>query len=195
MPAAEQAANIFAHLDRELWVVTTQAAGRSGGLIATFVSNASIVAELPRVLVGLAKQHHSWKLVEASKAFALHLLREDQLDMVWRFGAQSGHQVDKLQDLRTTTAVTGSPILSEALAWLDCRVETRLDSGDRTIYLAEIAAAEAPAALRPLTMQRLLQTAPADKLRILRQQFEHDAAVDAAAIRAWRQACKESGRT
>jgi hypothetical protein len=53
-------ASLFARTDRELWLLTAAARGRRGGLIATFVSQASIVPDLPRVLVGLAKQHY-WR--------------------------------------------------------------------------------------------------------------------------------------
>src|SRR6516225_9780017 len=70
------ASTLIAWLDRELWLVTSQAGDRRGGLIATFVNPASIVADLPRMLVGLARQHHTWEVVEASGAFALHLLGE-----------------------------------------------------------------------------------------------------------------------
>ena len=51
---------------------TAGAGADRGGLIATFVSQASIVPDLPRVLVGLGKRHHTRGLVEASGAFGLH---------------------------------------------------------------------------------------------------------------------------
>src|SRR3712207_6985322 len=56
--------------------------GRRGGLIATFVNQASITPRYPRVVVGLARQHHTWELVEAAGSFVLHLLGEEHLD--WR---------------------------------------------------------------------------------------------------------------
>jgi flavin reductase (DIM6/NTAB) family NADH-FMN oxidoreductase RutF len=179
---------LFAWLNRELWLVTAQADGRRGGLIATFVSEASIAPELPRLVVGLAKQHHTWRLVEASGAFALHLLGEDQLDWVWRFGLKSGRSGDKFDGLDVRSAVTGSPILGGAVGWLDCRVETRLDTGDRTIYLAEVVKSEVTHFAPPLTLQRLLQLAPPDRLREMKRQRHHDADGDADAIRAWRAA-------
>src|SRR5690348_16410731 len=108
-------ARLFAHVDRELWLVTAAAGPRRGGLIATFVSTASIVPALPRVLVGLAKQHHTWELVEASDAFALHLLGEEHLDWVWRFGLRSGRALDKLEGLDVRPGAAGSPLLSDAL--------------------------------------------------------------------------------
>src|SRR5437763_15073353 len=117
--------DILRLIDREICLVTAEHEERRGGLIATFVSQASIVPEAPRMLVGIAKQHHTWGLIEASLAFTLHLLDESHLDWVWRFGLQSGH--DKFIDMPELNAV----------AWLKCRVETALDTGDRTIYLAE----------------------------------------------------------
>ncbi len=185
---------LFARIDRELWLVTAATGGRRGGLIATFVNEASIVADLPRMLVGLAKQHHTHELIEASGAFALHLLGEGQLDWVWRFGLQSGRSADKFAGLDVGTAATGSPILKNALGWLDCRVEERLDGGDRTVYLAEVVQSRVTHFTQPLTFQRLLQLAPADRLRELKRQRHADADVDAAAVRAWRLGRAAGGR-
>ncbi|HEV3006792.1 MAG TPA: flavin reductase family protein [Pirellulales bacterium] len=179
------ATELFARSDRELWLVTAQAGSRRGGLIATFVSHASLVPELPRVLIAVALQHHTWELIESSGAFGLHLIGEEQLDWVWQFGLQSGRDTDKLAGLTFETAVTGSPLLSTALGWLDCRVEARLDTGDRTAYLAQVVAARTIRDAPPLTFQRLLQLAPEERRNELRAARQRDAAIDAAAIRAW----------
>src|SRR5579859_7129493 len=93
------ATSLFARLDREIWLLTSQADGRRGGLIATFVNQASIVPDMPRVLVGLAKHHYTWELVQASSVFALHLLGERHLEWVWRFGLSSARQGDKFAGL------------------------------------------------------------------------------------------------
>ncbi len=177
---------LFAQLDRELWLLTAAANGRRGGLIATFVNQASIVPELPRLVVGLAKQHHTSALVEASGAFAAHLLAEEHLDWVWRFGLHSGRDSDKFDGLTVTPGVTASPVLPGAVGWLECRVEARLDTGDRTLYLAEVVDARLPRPDPPLTVKRMLQLAPAEELQRLKELMARDSAVDAAAIRAWR---------
>jgi flavin reductase (DIM6/NTAB) family NADH-FMN oxidoreductase RutF len=183
-PAA--VAGVFARLDPALWLVTAAAGGRRGGLIATFVSQASIVPEMPRVLVGLARQHHTWALVEEAGAFALHLLADEQLDWVWRFGLGSGRDADKLAGMAVRPGVTGAPILAEAPAFLDCRVEARWDTGDRTVYLAEVAEGAVVRAVPPLTLGRAVAAASAERLRQLKEALVRDAAVDAEAIRAWR---------
>jgi flavin reductase (DIM6/NTAB) family NADH-FMN oxidoreductase RutF len=180
------ATDLIAPYNREVWVLTAAADGRRGGLVTTFVCEASIVPELPRVLVGIAKQHYTWQLIEASNAFALHLLGEDHLDWVWRFGLRSGRDIDKLAGLATTAGTTGSPILTDALAWIDCRVEARMDIGDRTVYLAEQVSAKLLRSDPCLTARRMLQLAPPERKRELADQMQRDIATDGAAIRAWR---------
>jgi flavin reductase (DIM6/NTAB) family NADH-FMN oxidoreductase RutF len=181
------AADLFARLDRELWVITAGAAGRRGGLVATFVSQASLPAELPRLLVGLAKQHHTWALVNAAGAFAAHLLGEEHLDWVWRFGLESGRDRDKLAGLAVRGGVTGSPVLEDAAGWLECRVEAALDTGDRTLFLGEVVDARPPGPGPLLTSRRLLELAAPDRKARLKELLLCDAAADAAAIRRWRQ--------
>jgi flavin reductase (DIM6/NTAB) family NADH-FMN oxidoreductase RutF len=180
-------ADVFAQLDREIWVLTARAGSRRGGLVATFVSQASIVPALPRVLAGVARQHHTWGLIEASGAFALHLLGEENLDWVWRFGLASGRTHNKLDGLAFEEKASGSPVLTTAAGWLDCRVETRLDTGDRTIYLAEVLDGQMVKVGPVLTVKRMLQLAPAEKLQQLKESLARDGAIDEEAIRRWRE--------
>jgi flavin reductase (DIM6/NTAB) family NADH-FMN oxidoreductase RutF len=175
---------VMLQTDREIWLVTASAGGERAGLIATFVSQASIVPEMPRVVVGLAKQHHTAPIVQKSGGFVLHLLTEDQIDLVWRFGLQSGRTVDKWHGIAVSDGASGPRL--EALAWLDCRVETSLDIGDRTVYLAEVLAGRVEGAGVPLTMRRVIQLAAPERLRELREGLVRDAAIDAVAIETWR---------
>jgi len=178
---------VLRRVDPPLWVVTAAAGGRRGGLVATFVSEASIVPEAPRVVVGLARQHHTWDLVEASGAFALHLITADRLAWVWRFGLGRGRDRDKLAGLETRRAATGAPVLEGALGWLDCRVEARLDTGDRTVYLAAVEAGELEGDGEPLTVSRMLALASAEQRQALELDLARDAAIDREAIARWRQ--------
>lgn len=175
-------------LDSPLWVVTSSDGSSRGGLVATFVNMASIAREMPRMAVGIARQHRTWEIIESSHAFALHLLPRDQgpVDLAARFGLQSGRTVDKFADLQFTAGPSGSPILDAAAGWVDCRVEDRLDTGDRTIYLAEVIDARAPADDLVLTVQHWVRTLTADQRNRLGSQYQADGQVDAAAIRAWR---------
>ena len=177
---------VYAQLDPPLWIVTAADGDRRGGMIATTVTQASIVSEMPRQLITVDKRHNTHALIEASGAFAMHLIDETQLNLVWRFGLQSGRDVDKLADLPFRTGVTGSPLLPEALAWFDCRVDERLDSGDRTCYLAAVVDGRLEGTDPPLTNRRFFDLAPPDKLKIMNEQYEHDARMNAESIQQWR---------
>ena len=177
-------------LGREVWVVTSAHAGQRNGLIATFVSPISIVPELPRFAIALSKGHHTWTLVEASGVLAVHLLTADQIDLAWRFGTQTGREVDKFADVAYRTGMTGAPVLTEAKGWLDCRVEARLDTGDRTLYLVEVVDGDLSQVFAPLTQQQLINGATPEQMQTLRSQLAADAGRDAVAIRQWRSATK-----
>jgi flavin reductase (DIM6/NTAB) family NADH-FMN oxidoreductase RutF len=181
-----QISKVYAQLDPPLWLVTAAHGGRRGGMIATTVTQASIVAEMPRQLITVDKRHNTHALIEGSGAFAMHLIDETQLDLVWRFGLQSGRDVDKLTGLQFLVGATGSPLLPEALAWFDCRVEACMDSGDRTVYLAAVVDGRLGRTDPPLTNRRFFQIAPPDKQKIMNEQYEHDARLDAVSIQEWR---------
>ena len=110
------------------------------------------------------------------------------MDWVWRFGLESGRDVDKFHGLQLRSGSSGSPILTDAVGWLDCRIENRMPTGDRTVYLAEVIDAECRLTQSPLTVQRILALAPPEKLRQLKAQRSADSARDADAIRDWREA-------
>lgn len=182
----DEISQLLRSLDREVWVVTAAQGGKQGGLLATFVSPISIVPSLPRLAVALSKQHHTWGVVQSAQAFAVHLLTLDQIDLAWHFCTQSGHDIDKLESVPHTSGVTGSPILSQALGWLECRVEASLDTGDRTLYLAEVVAGDLRQAFAPLTQRQLIERATPDQLQVLRAQLAADGDLDAVAIQRWR---------
>jgi flavin reductase (DIM6/NTAB) family NADH-FMN oxidoreductase RutF len=188
----QDASDIFRSLDRELWIVTAAHGGRRGGLVSTTVVSASIVPDLPRVLVAIAHQHATASLIEGSGSFVLHLVSPDQIERVWTFGTQSSRDVDKFAGCEAVirSGQTGAPILSDAPGWLECRVESRMETGDRTVYLGEVidAGRSAAAEVTPLTMHGLLGRVTPQQKQVLKDGLTADGAVDAAAIRAWRTA-------
>lgn len=181
------AATLFAWVDREVWLVTARAGDRRGGLIATFIDPASIVPDMPRMVAGLSHLHHTRELVEASGLFALHLLSEENLELVWRFGLQSGRDVDKFAGLEVRDGPNGCPIVSNTIGWLECRVETRQAVGDRTFYVAEVLGGEVMNFAPPLRTQRLLELAPPSRLSEMQRRRHHDGILDGEAIRGWRE--------
>jgi flavin reductase (DIM6/NTAB) family NADH-FMN oxidoreductase RutF len=179
--------DLLQRVERVLWLVTSQMGARRNGLIATFVTAASIVQRQPRMVVGIANHHYTHELIEHSGLMALHLLKESQLDWVWRFGTQSGRTTNKFAGLATRRASHGSPVLVDAMGWVEGLVETKMHTGDRTVYLIELVDGQhGDLTEQPLTEARLRELAPPDKRNLLKQLLRRDANIDARNIQSWR---------
>lgn len=120
-------------------VVTTRCDGVQHGLTVSAFS--SVSATPPRVLVCLGNDTDSKPLIERSKVFAVHILGRQHATLGPRFAKMLPQVTDPFSGLSVRTERTGSPILSDCLAWLDCRVESAIAVGDHTLFLGAVEAA------------------------------------------------------
>jgi flavin reductase (DIM6/NTAB) family NADH-FMN oxidoreductase RutF len=176
------AESLFRMLERELWLVTAHDGTRGGGLIATWVSQASIDPQSPTVATAIAANHFTRELIDAGGSFGLHLLRPEQIDLVWKFALTSGRDIDKLAGSKWQPGERGAPLLEGCYATLDCRVYDRYDGGDRIYYWADIAACRFDekavlAGIRPLTDQQMLALASDEQKQELKTGMLADALV------------------
>lgn len=128
--------------------ITTTSAGRTNGLIALSAHSGSVVDEAPRVMIGLTKYNLTHDLVLDSGVFAMHLLAtgsddalEQSLALIMGLGGSSGRDGDKIAPLRTRAGVTGSPVLLDALSYVEGRVVNTMDAEENTVFLADVVAA------------------------------------------------------
>ncbi len=167
---ASQIDKLFRRVDRPLWLVTAAHEGRRGGLVATYVVQASIDRDRPLAVVGLAPNHHTAELVRRSGACGLHLVGRQHLELVWRLALGSGRDVDKLDGcrLRDAAQAAGPPLLANCLGWLDARVVDCHDIGDRLFFICEIVAGSSLADGDLLTERDLIAAATPEQLAALR---------------------------
>jgi flavin reductase (DIM6/NTAB) family NADH-FMN oxidoreductase RutF len=152
-----------------LWtpiVVVTAAGGRGNGQVAVSVHGASIVPQRPRLTVALWKDNLTHDLVHHAGAFAVHLLRDDQDELVYHFGLQSGRDVDKLATVPYEIGVTGTPLLLDCLGVFECRVLNQMDGGDLTVFLGEVVHTAVRRPGNVLWWRDLRARMPADKLAV-----------------------------
>jgi len=178
-------------IDREVWVVTSKAGSRRGGLLATWVQQASLDPARPAMVVGLAPHHSTCELIAESGAFVLHLIAADQISLAMNFAIGSGRNRDKLAGLELRTAVTGMPILRECLAWLDCRVIERCDTGDRIYFWADAVSGGRTLAARdtenrPLGEREFFAAATAEQKQALRGNLWADIETQRTMVECWR---------
>ena len=173
-------------LDGTAWIITSGTGSENGGLVATFVNNASLVPSLPRLVAGIARHHYTWELIHRSRVFAAHLVDEQQCELIWKFGLASGRDVNKFTDVKWHRGQTGSPVLDDALAWVDCSVEAELDIGDRSIYVGAVVDAGVTGISAPLTEKRIFELANAEQRHRMDEQRRRDERLDATALLTWR---------
>ncbi|MCW2830761.1 MAG: hypothetical protein JWP31_1453 [Aeromicrobium sp.] len=127
--------------------ITTISDGRSNGLMSLSLASGGIIPEAPRVTISITKYNFTHDLILSSGVFVAHVLSnaedaiDESLDIFMTLGGTSGRDGDKLANLRTTTDVTGAPILQGALGYVECRVVKSLDADENTIFLADVVAA------------------------------------------------------
>jgi flavin reductase (DIM6/NTAB) family NADH-FMN oxidoreductase RutF len=182
----DQIEQVFGNIDREVWIVTATNGSQRGGLVATWVSQASIDREHPVVLIGIAPNHFTAELIDASRAFCLHLITEGQIHHAWNFALGSGRDRDKFAGIVSKVAETGSPILTECLAWLDCRVFAVERTGDRNYYWADVIAGETTSSGSPLTESQLFRSATDAQKQLLRMGRDADITIQRPQQEAWR---------
>ena len=180
-------------IDREIWIVTAAAGEQSGGLVATWVSAASIDPQQSTMLIGLAPNHFTTELVAASGAFALHLLDRSQIDLVWRFSLTSGRHTNKFAGLAYQAGPNGSPVLANCLAWLDCRVIARYEAGDRFFFWGDVVAGEMQRKGVPLREKEVLGAANEEQRAGLARSRREDIARLAPLRQAWREGVGRQG--
>jgi flavin reductase (DIM6/NTAB) family NADH-FMN oxidoreductase RutF len=179
--------DVFRLIDREVWIVTSAARdGRRGGLVATWVSQASIDSQRPVIVAGLAPNHFTAELIESSGGFIAHLISADQIELAWRFGLQTGRNTDKFDGLETATTNSGLPVIASSLAWLECRVIAKYNAGDRWFYWADVVAGAKQTAGKPLREQALIAAANSEQRAALAAGFKSDVDALRPAAERWR---------
>jgi flavin reductase (DIM6/NTAB) family NADH-FMN oxidoreductase RutF len=118
-------------------VVTTDGKAGPHGLTANAIASLSL--DPPLVLVAVEKKAHSLDYLTKNGCFAINILRVDQEEISRRFATPGPKD---FAGLNITTAGTTAPILSDCLAFVDCRVVEILPGGDHEIFVGEIVAGE-----------------------------------------------------
>ncbi len=116
-------------------VTTLGEGGRPVGL--TINSFNSVSLDPPLVLWSLALKAPSLVAFRAAKSFVINILGEHQEALGRRFATPSDN---KFADVAFEAGITGSPVLADTAAHLECRVYARHPGGDHEIYLGEVVA-------------------------------------------------------
>jgi len=139
--SSEQFRDALRHFPSGVTVVTIKSGEEIHGL--TVSAFASVSPEPPLIAVIIDHCHRAHALLEREGAvFAVNILGESQIHLSDRFAWVEDQ--DRFLEGSWTTAVTGSPVLADALAWLDCTILSQHTAGTHTIYVGKVQASYVP---------------------------------------------------
>lgn len=140
---SEQFRDALRHFPSGVTVVTVRAGDEIHGL--TVSAFASVSPEPPLILIMIDSRHTAHAMFEREGAvFAVNILCQDQVELSNRFAWVKDE--DRFAEGDWQEAVTGAPVLADALAWLDCKLVGRHRAGTHSIYVGEVQATESPRA-------------------------------------------------
>lgn len=124
---------VMGHWLTGVTVVTAMDGGQPVGLAANSFTSVSL--DPPLVLFCAGTSSSTWPRIEASARFAVNVLADDQEEISRVFAAKGA---DRFEGVGYREGATGSPILDDALAYLDCTIEATHEAGDHVLVIGRV---------------------------------------------------------
>lgn len=134
---------VLGHFPAGVTVVTIKNGTAVHGCTVSAFSSISV--EPPLIMVAINQQSRSAAMLnQPSATFAVNILAHTQTDISNQFAWVKTDNKFELGEW--TTAVTSTPILEDALGWLDCTIHSTHNAGTHTLYIGHV---EACSLVRP----------------------------------------------
>ena len=117
-----------------LYVLTSQSKdGRVAASTVNWVTQSSF--EPPLVVVGVKADSGAHEIIKESRSFALNVLGKGQQDLAFGFFKALERDGDSIGGEKFSIGNSGSPILANAAAFLECTLVETLEQGDHSIFV------------------------------------------------------------
>ena len=116
-----------------LFVLTVGHGGRETGMLASWVQQCSF--EPPQITMAVRSGRDILGWLADGAEFTVNILDDSQTDMIGHFGRGFALHEPAFEGLEVEHPDGGPPVLSEALAYLRCRVAGRVTAGDHELFL------------------------------------------------------------
>ena len=128
---------LMRHQAGAVTVIATGQPGARAGLTATAV--ASLSDAPPMLLVCVQHTAGAHGLILAEKRFSVNLLTSEQRQVAQRFAGRHGISgEERFAGLQWITLTSGAPVLSDALASLDCELAEHHNFTTHTVFIGRV---------------------------------------------------------
>ncbi len=136
-PSATTVEQAVGRLIGSMCVVTTKQGDMSSAMLASWVSQATF--NPPGLTIAVAKERAIESLMYPGSRFVLNILKEgNHLGLMKHFLKPFGPGEDRFAGVTSQEGEDGMPILNEAIAYLECSVQQRMEAGDHWITYATV---------------------------------------------------------
>ena len=138
-------------LSSGLYILTTSHGNLSSAMLASWVAQASF--KPLGITVAVARDRAIESLLHVGDRFVLNVLEEGNYQPLMKhFLKRFPPGADRFEGVRTYPATNGSPILADALAYIECEVARRVECGDHwliysTVSVGRVSKPDAPPAV------------------------------------------------
>src|SRR5579862_3133326 len=119
-------------------IITLDLDGEVHGMTANAFASVSLEPLLVLVCVDHAARTHAH--LHAKKRFGINILAESQrgISEYYARPARTHEHAEEEAGANFDRTSQGTPILQDALAYLECRLQSTEEAGDHTIFIAEV---------------------------------------------------------
>lgn len=120
-----------------LYIITAKKSEVTGAMLASWVSQASF--QPLGFTIAVAKDRAIESLMQVGDRFVLNVLEEGNYQgLMKHFLKRFPPGADRFAGIKTQPAENGSPILTDALAYMECEVASRMDCSDHWIVYSTV---------------------------------------------------------
>ncbi len=123
-----------------LFIVATRDGDASLGFVGSFVMQQAF--EPPTVSVAIGRDRDHLAAIRKAKTFAVSVLDGACAPAMGAFFKKYEGRETAFDHVEHTNAPSGAPILTNALAWVDCELSGEFDAGDHIVVFGKVIAGE-----------------------------------------------------
>jgi flavin reductase (DIM6/NTAB) family NADH-FMN oxidoreductase RutF len=134
-----------------VFIVSARKGDEYNGQISNTVFQ--INSEPPTIEIVINKLNLTHDYLLNSEYFGVAVLNtEAPMTYIGRFGFKSGRDLDKFEEIKFMTTPNGVRIPTDyTVAWLECRIINKVDSGTHTIFIGQLTNSEVLTQDEPMT--------------------------------------------
>lgn len=124
-------------LSTGLYIITAKKGEIQSAMLASWVTQASL--EPLGVAIAVSKDRAIESLMHVGDRFVLNVLEEGKYQgLMKHFLKRFAPGVDRFAGVKTYPAKNESPVLAEALAYMECEITSRMDCGDHWVIYSTV---------------------------------------------------------